>query len=59
MTRIMSENSRTCTDITTIEVEAPVQVSLVRFGFYIKEKSYLPTVAISLSVNSDFPQWGQ
>lgn len=55
----MSENSRTCTDITTIEVEAPVQVSLVRFGFYIKEKAYLPTVAISLSVNSDFPQWGQ
>lgn len=57
MTRIMSENSRTCTDITTIEVEAPVQVSLVRFRFYIKEKAYLPTVVISLSVNSDFPQW--
>lgn len=37
--------------ITSIEGGVPVQISLARFGFYIKEKAYLLTVVIALFVN--------
>lgn len=43
--------------ITSIEGGASVWVNLARSGLYIKEKAYLLTEVISLSVNSILTRW--